>query len=116
MTSWISWARSAAESAIVLLAQRLVHLLLHEAAELVCVDVVVGELRPDLVDDELVDAQAQLLELRRRASSPAAVCRSCQREYCCVMVATSCSLSAPAASARLGWRLGLGFCRSRIRG
>ena len=53
----------------VLLAQRLVDLLLHEAAQLVLVDVVVGELRADLVDDELVDAQAQLFELRRPRST-----------------------------------------------
>ena len=62
----MSCARSAAESAIVLLAERLVDLLLHEPAQLVLVDVVVGELRADLVDDELVDAQAQLLELSPR--------------------------------------------------
>ena len=66
----------------VLFAQRLVHLLLHEAAQLVLVDVLVGELRADLVDHELVDAQAQLFELRRRAVTPGCCCRSCQREYC----------------------------------
>ena len=49
----------------VLVAQRLVDLLLHEAPELVLFDVVVGELRADLVDHELVDAQAQLFDLRR---------------------------------------------------
>ena len=54
----------------VLLAQRLVHLLLHEAAELVGLDIVVGELRADLVDHELVDAQAQLLELSSPRRSP----------------------------------------------
>ena len=47
----------------VLVAEALVDLLLHEATQFGFVDLVVRQLRTDLVDHELVHAQAQLFQL-----------------------------------------------------
>ena len=44
--------------------ERLVDVLVHEAAQLVLADGLVGEHRADLLDDELVHPLAQVLELR----------------------------------------------------
>jgi hypothetical protein len=45
--------------------------LVNEAAQLVLADALVGQHRTDLVDHELVHAQAQLLDLRRAGDTRA---------------------------------------------